>query len=88
MVWTSREVGGRMREEPAVREQVRDVDAVGSDGFLTHVWQPIAHMVHQAVVDRAQGAGHGGRLRQPAVLVKKVLNLLSNPIRHTHKGQA
>ena len=67
-----------MREEPAVREQVRDVNAVGSDGFLTHVWQPIAHMVHQAVVDGSQGAGHGGRLRQPAVLVKKrVLNPLS-----------
>jgi hypothetical protein len=77
MVWTSREVGGRMREEPAVREQVRDVDAVGYGGCLTQDWQPIAHIVDQAIVDGSQGARHGGRLRQPAALVKKAVQAKS-----------
>jgi hypothetical protein len=34
MVWTRREVGGETREEPLVREQVLDVDAVGYNGCL------------------------------------------------------
>jgi hypothetical protein len=52
-----------MRTEPAVREQIRDVDTVGSD--------PIAHIVDRAIADGSQGARHGGRLRQPVVLVNK-----------------
>ena len=72
-------MGGETREEPLVREQVLDVDAVGYDGCLTQDWQLIAHMVDQAIVDGSQGARHGGRLRQPAVLVKKVLNRAQPP---------
>jgi hypothetical protein len=87
MVWTSREVSGGTREEPAVREHVRDVDAVGYDGCLTQDWQPIAHIVDQAIVDGSQGTGHGGRLRQPALLVKKSVQAKSVEAPQIVRGQ-